>query len=344
MALEFIERLDDYEGDDRWLVQRPGSAAPRVAWMRCGDHDNPDWLPRVEAATRPLHGPIHPRISAIFSSTWYGERLVFEVEDDRGPTLEAAATQLADPTERERWAVAQVIAIADGLAALRARDPVYVYEKIEPYRLFVDEAGHTRLRAPIAYVARPPSTSAGPGPGFEAARFLSPEQVRDTGFTAASNVFSLAANLYLALSGRRPFEDGNESVMSELAGIILREPAPIATHAPGLGRVLDRAFVKDPAARIPDPRTFADELRRCVPDAADYDAVISDRIVAWRATRPLVVDRMWADVKCRLRWDELAPASNEVRHCTRCDLLVVRARAGVAPFMRGACRDQRRDL
>jgi hypothetical protein len=100
--------------------------------------------------------------------------------------------------------------------------------------------------------------------------------------------------------------------------------------------VLDRAFGKT-RPPIPDPHTFADGLRQCVPDAADYDAVISGSHRAWRATTPLIVDRMWADEKCRLRWDEPAPAEQRGAplHAMR-PARRARASDGVAPFVRGA--------
>ena len=149
--MEFLERLEavGFGDEERWLVRAPGAAAPHVAWFFF-DHDV-DWLARTNSATRPFHGPIHPRISTIFGSGWHEQRLVFEVDDDRGPSLATAAQQLADPVERERWVIAQLIGIADGLAMLRGRVPDFVHRQLEPQRIFVDEQGHGKLRAPIAY-------------------------------------------------------------------------------------------------------------------------------------------------------------------------------------------------
>jgi serine/threonine-protein kinase len=94
-------------------------------------------------------------------------------------------------------------------------------------------------------------------------------------------VFSLAANLYRALTGRRPFD--GESAMQMLVMIMTAPVELPPTRTPGLDAVLARAFAKEPAARYPDAAAFAAALRAVVPDAAEYDHVISDRIVAWRS-------------------------------------------------------------
>jgi hypothetical protein len=324
MDREYLERLEGYHFDERWLVQ--AERALRVVWVL--RHDDRGWLAQTHEATRPWHGPIHPRIATIYSSALHAEAVLFEVDDDRGPTLAEAAQALADPIERERWAVAQILAIANGLAALHARDHAYVYRYLHAEQFFVDEAGHARLRAPMHQVPYPPTSRTG-GADLNAIRYVSPEQAQHTAPTAASDVFSLAINLQLALTGRRPFEE--ESGMAELVRILRGPPEPIVAHAAGLQDVLARAFVKDPASRIPDPGTFAGELGRCVPDAVDYDAVISDRIVAWRASLPAPPPPMFADVTCRLAWDAHAPTATNVRRCTRCDQDVVRVRGREAP-------------
>ncbi|MBA3541355.1 MAG: hypothetical protein H0T79_17215, partial [Deltaproteobacteria bacterium] len=91
----------------------------------------------------------------------------------------------------------------------------------------------------------------------------------------------------------------------------------------------------------PDPAGFATALRACVPDAADYDACISDRIAAWWPTAPqahgeteLLGDR------CKLAWEQLTPTDNpEVRDCDGCKQSVVRVRslAAVLPLVGQRC-------
>ena len=337
--MEFLERLEVDGEQERWLVHVDGANEPHVAWFFYDDER--EWLVRTHDATRPFHGPIHPRVSTIFESAWHGRRLVFEIDDDRGPTLATAARQLTDPVERERWVIAQIIGIADGLATLRHRDRSFIHRQLEPQRLFVDLQGHAKLRAPIAHVLHGPrSGRMGAGVIRGTAGYMSPEQARGNPTTLASDVFSLASNLYFALSGRRPFE--HENMMAELTAIFGEPPAPLEIHTPGLARVLERAFAKEPAARTPDPGTFAGELWQCVPDATDYDAVVSDQIVAWRASAPSESARapMFEGAKCRMRWEQLAPTKTaDVRHCTGCkqDVVHVRSIAEIVPLHGRRC-------
>lgn len=333
--MQFLERLESDGSEERWLVQTD-EEAPHVAWFL--DDDTP--LRETEDKTRPLIGPIHPRITAIRGTSWHGHRLVIEHDDDRGPLLATAARVLADPVERERWVIAQMIAICDGLATLRGRDPKFVHRQLEPERMYIDIAGRARLRAPIPMVLsgpRPARMGAGVVKGKPG--YLSPEQARGGVPTPATDVFALATNLYEALSGKRPF--ARESMMDELMAIIGEEPPPITTHAPGLADIFRRAFAKDPRARTRDPGTFAGELWQCVPDAVDYDEVVSDRIVEWRATAASEPSHrpMFGGARCRMAWEQLAPRARGVRHCSSCQQDVVRVRsiAAVLPLFGQHC-------
>ncbi|HWO17305.1 MAG TPA: protein kinase [Kofleriaceae bacterium] len=323
LKLEFIERLSRDSEEQRWLVRVEGHAVPRVAWM-FHDEDR-ERVELIEQDTRPWLGPLHARVSQIFELARRGESLTFVVDDDRGPPFPKAAAQLTDPIERERWSVAQIIAITSALAAMRRRAPGFVHRHLEPSKIFVDAAGHARLRAPIATVTQGPRPSyMGRGRVTRGLTWLSPEQCRGYPLTAASDVFSLAANLFAALSGQSPFRRDTE--FGTLQAIVTDAPPPLVTHAPGLAAVLARAFQKDPAQRHPDPEAFAGELLRCVPDAADYDECVSDRIVAWWPTAtPARLPPVLPAERCRMAWDQLHPTgSADVRHCAACSQDVVR--------------------
>jgi serine/threonine protein kinase len=336
--VEFLERLEGDDDEERWLVQN-GTGAPTVAWF-LRDQDS-TWLERTERATQDWLGPIHPRVTQIISAGLHDDYVVVEIEDDRGPLLATAARQLTDPVERERWVVAQFIALGDALATLRRRDAAYVHRQLEPARMYVDVQGHARLRAPIPFVLhgpRPVRMGAGVLKGTMG--YLSPEQARGQEVTAASDVFSFASNLYFALAGKRPFARDNE--FDTLTAILEHPPHPLETHAPGLSRVLARAFSKEILARYPDPGTFAGELWQCVPDATDYDAVVSDRIVEWRANAVSEPSRSlgFDGPKCRMTWEQLAPTPvANVRHCGACEHDVVRVRSlsAIVPLLGMQC-------
>ena len=337
-GFELLQPLGDVSATSgqRWLVRSADRSEPHIACFLDGDASV---LDATEHATRRWLGSIHPRIAAILTVGRRGRQLVIEIEDDRGPALAQAAQQLADPVERERWVIAQIIGVADGLAAMRQRDRSLVHRRLEPSVFVVDIAGHARLRAPIPVIEQGARSGyVGRSGAYVVPWSLSPEQVRALPVGPQTDVFSLACVLHHALSGQHAFQ--RESDMQMLRAVLEDPPPPIALHAPGLQRVLDRAFAKDPAARYSDVGTFAGELWRCVPDAMEYDAVICDRIVAWRATaehaRPAQV---FTEPACRKRWDELAPGASEgVRHCSSClrDVVRVTSLAQIVPLV-GRC-------
>lgn len=93
--------------------------------------------------------------------------------------------------------------------------------------------------------------------------YASPEQLRGRDVDARSDIFSVAIVLYVALTGRRPF-DGN--TFGELAASVLSsEPVPPrqwnTSIPPGLESVILKALSKDPALRFQRAGLLADALR-----------------------------------------------------------------------------------
>jgi serine/threonine protein kinase len=328
VSLEFLGRLTATSEGERWLVREPPDGATRIACV-ISDED-PEWLGLVDRAARPWLGFSHPRVSRLRSKAWLDGRLMLVIDDERGPSYGRAAAVLADaPVDRERWAVAQMITLADALAAMASHEPGFIHRRVEDSQLFVDPTGRARLRAPVGLIGKaPPRGYRGAGRITGTFRYLSPEQCKGLPVTPASDVFSLATNLAVALTGVQPFRGDHD--FATLQAIVASPPRPIATHAPGLAGVLARAFAKDPDQRYPDPAAFAAELYECVSDAGDYDAVISDRIAAWWPTSPQAAGPLddFDGPSCRMRWDELVPGEHdEIRHCTSCQQPVVRVRS-----------------
>ena len=93
--------------------------------------------------------------------------------------------------------------------------------------------------------------------------YMSPEQIRGGPLDGRSDLFSLAAVLYEALSGKRPFQ--GEDLASLAYSIAHETPIPIRRCVRSLpGRVddfFDRALAKDPAGRFPDGAAFRDAFQ-----------------------------------------------------------------------------------
>lgn len=330
--VELVERLTIEEQGERWLVRVPDGEPARVAWVFAGEELS--FLRMAADESTMWVGPLHPRVAQLHAIELHEDRLVVVIDDDRGPSLVAAALSLSDPGERERWAVSQVIALGDGLATMRQRDPDFVHRRLSFQHVIVDASGHARLSAPISRITQGERRQTmGQGRALISSAWmasLSPEQCRGLPLTPASDVFSLATLLFHAITGVHPFR--RDSDFPTLEAIIRAAPPAISFQTPSLSDVLARAFAKDPADRIPSPGVFAGELWRCIPDAAEYDEVISDRIAAWWPTAPSGrPSYLRADGRCRLAWSQLSPtATPDVRHCSSCRQDVIQVSSFVA--------------
>jgi tRNA A-37 threonylcarbamoyl transferase component Bud32 len=89
--------------------------------------------------------------------------------------------------------------------------------------------------------------------------FSSPERVRGTAATPASDLWSLGATLYAAVEGRGPFDRAGGS--AAIVASIATEPAPRAPSAGPLAPVIEALLRADPAQR-PDAATTARMLRQ----------------------------------------------------------------------------------
>ncbi|MBO3745412.1 protein kinase [Streptosporangiaceae bacterium NEAU-GS5] len=90
--------------------------------------------------------------------------------------------------------------------------------------------------------------------------FIAPERLRGESARRESDLWSLGATLYAAVEGKAPHERGIPVVT--LHAVLNDDPEP-ATHAGGLGPLLDRMLRKDPADR-PTHDEIAQTLRRAL--------------------------------------------------------------------------------
>jgi WD40 repeat protein len=94
--------------------------------------------------------------------------------------------------------------------------------------------------------------------------YMPPEQVDGVEVDARSDVYSLGATLYHAITGRPPFEAQNQAAL--ITAVITKEPVPpsqLNRRAQGdLETICLRALEKEPARRYPSAAALADDLDR----------------------------------------------------------------------------------
>jgi eukaryotic-like serine/threonine-protein kinase len=93
-------------------------------------------------------------------------------------------------------------------------------------------------------------------------QYMSPEQVEGKEVDGRSDIFSLGAVLYEAVTGRKAFE--GKSRLSLASAILEKEPAPISTMRPmtplGLDRAVKKCLAKDPDERWQSASDLKSEL------------------------------------------------------------------------------------
>ncbi|WP_309229862.1 protein kinase [Blastococcus sp. TML/M2B] len=229
----------------------------------------PAFRTRFRAEAQHAATLVHPHIAAVFD---YGELpgtagsapvayLVMELVEGES---------LADVLRREgRLDVPRTLDVlrqaADGLGAAHAAG--VVHRDIKPANLLVGSDGVVKLTD--FGIARSAASAAVTTTGqvIGTAHYLSPEQASGQRASPASDVYALGTVGYECLAGRRAFE-GESAV--QIAVMQIREhPDPLpASVPPEVRALIDRAMVKNPAARFPDGaalRDAVDEVRAGAP-------------------------------------------------------------------------------
>ena len=234
------------------VLQRPVA----VKVLRSEYTGDTTFLARFRAEAQHTAALTHRNIAALFD---YGETpaedgellayLVMELVE--GESLAQLLTREGRLTpDRTLDVLGQAAA---GLAAAHAAG--LVHRDVKPGNVLVGTDGTVKITDfGIAWSAgSAPLTQTGQVVGT--AHYLSPEQAAGEKAGPASDVYALGMIGYECLAGRRAF-DGDNSVQIALRQL-REQPAPLPGELPEPVRTLiDRALLKDPAARFPDGAAF----------------------------------------------------------------------------------------
>jgi serine/threonine protein kinase len=202
-------------------------------------------LARAEREARLTARLNHPHVVAVF------DLVVDTATDARWLVMEyVEGTTLAQHVRREGrlspdGAAPLMHQAADALVAAHAAG--IVHRDVKPSNIMIDRRGRVKLADfGIARVAADPSlTQTGLVTGSPA--YLAPEVASGHRGDEAVDVWSLGATLFFVLSGRAPYEIG-DNLLGGLYRIVNEEP-PRLPEAGWMAPLLEGTMVKDPARR-----------------------------------------------------------------------------------------------
>ncbi len=178
-----------------------------------------------------------------------------------GPTLAQATQRAGRLGPREAAGVA--LHVAEGLAAAHAAG--LDHRDIKPSNGMLDPAkGRTKITDfGLARPAEESSEITQDGSTVGTPAYMSPEQARGDAVDARSDVYSLGATLYEAITGEPPFRGTAGSVLRQVIETDPRPPRRINSALPrDLETICLKAMARDPAGRYPTARDLADDLGR----------------------------------------------------------------------------------
>ena len=233
---------------------------------------NEEMRRRLERECR-LHARlgVHQHIVALYDTIEENGEMMLVMEFVEGMTLQGCMESVH---AAERLALADaLLVLAQVLEALvQIHSAGIVHRDLKPANILVrrDSKGHPTAKLLDFGIARrmESETSAalttdGRSPGTPV--FMAPEQIDPNQFgavTQRTDIYAIGIIAYQLAAGKKPFTG---STMEILSGHLMRNPpaiefAPATAETQKLWDVITHALAKDPAKRMPDAKTFRDEV------------------------------------------------------------------------------------
>jgi non-specific serine/threonine protein kinase/serine/threonine-protein kinase len=148
-----------------------------------------------------------------------------------------------------------------------AHQHLVIHRDIKPANVLVTGEGTPKLLDfGIAKLLDPEAASAETTLRLLTPDYASPEQVRGTAMTTASDVYSLGVLLYELVAGRRPYQLVDTPLDQAVETICVTDPAPPSAVSQDVPEDLDaiviKALRKEPASRYLSVREFAEDIDR----------------------------------------------------------------------------------
>jgi hypothetical protein len=197
---------------------------------------------------RTAAGLSHPNIVPIHAVEQQGTLVFFVMGYVDGETLRERVERSGPMAPRMALKVMQEVAWALAYAHQRG----VIHRDVKPDNIMIERGTDRALVTDFGIAVGGRTGGGGAGEVVGTARYMSPEQALGERVDARSDLYSLGATLFFALTGRTPFEAAN------LPAIIAKQvstPAPrLAVVRPEvptrLAEVVDKCLQKDPALRV----------------------------------------------------------------------------------------------
>ncbi|MCI0597950.1 MAG: serine/threonine protein kinase, partial [Beijerinckiaceae bacterium] len=232
----------------------------------------------------------HPNIVAVHEfGEWQGQRF-FSMDFIEGGTM-------AERLQSGPWPVREAAALVRtaARAVQQAHEAGIIHRDLKPSNILVDRQGQPHIADfGIAKRIDPDSAPTLTGQAFGSPHYMPPEQANSNRAkpTPRTDIYSLGAVLYHALTGRPPFQA--ETVEGVLHLLLTHEPVAPRLLNPSVPRDLQtvclKCLEKDPLRRYGTAQELADDLGRWL----DNEPVLArpvgptGRFLKWCRRRPTI--------------------------------------------------------
>lgn len=247
---------------------------------------NPRTIARLQREARVTARLGHPGIVTAIDMGETAGRWWYAMELVEGISLGERVAERGPLGERE--AIRLFVPLVDALR--HCHEMGVVHRDVKPANILVDESGRARLAdLGLAWAEVDPRVTGEDG-ALGTPHYMSPEHAKDAASVdQRSDLWSLGATLFHALTGRPPFV--GRSAAEVLAGVLhqrIPDPRSLAPHlSRGMALVLRKCLTREPGKRYPDALALLKDLERLrerrAPRvrAADLDPVASGQARPW---------------------------------------------------------------
>jgi serine/threonine-protein kinase len=227
-----------------------------------GMASQPELRERFLREARTAAGLSHPNIVPIHTVEEHGDFVFFVMGFVDGETLRERVERTGPLTPRATLRLLQEVS----WALAHAHQSGIVHRDVKPENIMLERASDRALVTDFGIAVPGGGSESDPDRGVVGtARYMSPEQACGEPVDARSDLYSLGATAFFALTGRAPFEA--PTVPALLAKHVTEPPPKLIAARPEtpdkLAAIVDRCLQKDPEERFPS----GDEMARAVSEA-----------------------------------------------------------------------------